>query len=180
MKTVRLLPCLAAALMPAIGSLCQAQAPTDKPNIIVLLCDDLGYGDLSCYGHPIIETPNLDRLADQGIRLTSCYSAAPVCSPSRVGLLTGRSPNRAGVYDWIPPPTNSDRTYVMRCTCRREKSPFPWFSASQDTKPAWWANGTATAGSTAPRNPNRIAPASITGLRRRTMRAPVTKTRETS
>lgn len=69
----------------------------DRPNIVVLLCDDLGYGDLQCYGHPHIKTPNLDRLAETGIRLTDCYSAAPVCSPSRVGLLTGRSPNRAGV-----------------------------------------------------------------------------------
>jgi arylsulfatase A len=88
--------CITMTLSPARGA-------SKKPNIIVLLCDDLGYGDLSCYGHPVIETPNLDRLAGQGLRLTSCYSAAPVCSPSRVGLLTGRSPNRAGVYDWIPP-----------------------------------------------------------------------------
>ena len=78
-------------------------AQAEKPNIIVILCDDLGYGDLACYGHPHIKTPNLDRMALEGIRYTSCYSAAPVCSPSRVGLLTGRSPNRAGVYDWIPP-----------------------------------------------------------------------------
>ena len=74
----------------------------DRPNFVIILCDDLGYGDLQCYGHPHIKTPNLDQLAEQGIRFTQCYSAAPVCSPSRVGLLTGRSPNRAGVYDWIP------------------------------------------------------------------------------
>ncbi|WP_289039968.1 sulfatase-like hydrolase/transferase [uncultured Zobellia sp.] len=72
-----------------------------QPNIIVLLCDDLGYGDLSSFGHPFIETPNLDALAESGIKLTSFYSAAPVCSPSRIGLLTGRSPNRAGLYDFI-------------------------------------------------------------------------------
>ncbi len=75
----------------------------ERPNIVVILCDDLGYGDLECYGHPHIKTPNLNRLAAEGIRCTDFYSAAPVCSPSRVGLLTGRSPNRAGVYDWIPP-----------------------------------------------------------------------------
>jgi arylsulfatase A len=74
----------------------------EKPNIVVIICDDLGYGDLECYGHPHIKTPNLNRMAQQGIRFTDCYSAAPVCSPSRVGLLTGRSPNRAGVYDFIP------------------------------------------------------------------------------
>ncbi|HQA00838.1 MAG TPA: sulfatase-like hydrolase/transferase, partial [Phycisphaerae bacterium] len=68
-----------------------------RPNILVILCDDLGYGDLACYGHPVIRTPHLDRLAAQGMRLTSCYSAAPVCSPSRAGLLTGRNPNRFGV-----------------------------------------------------------------------------------
>ena len=73
-----------------------------QPNIVVLLCDDLGYGDLSSFGHPIIKTENLDKLAASGIRLTNFYSTAPVCSPSRVGLLTGRSPNKAGVYDFIP------------------------------------------------------------------------------
>lgn len=75
----------------------------NRPNIVVILCDDLGYGDLACYGHPHIKTPNLDNMAAQGMRFTDFYSSAPVCSPSRVGLLTGRSPNRAGVYDWIPP-----------------------------------------------------------------------------
>lgn len=83
------------------GNMAPAKA-ADRPNLVVILCDDLGYGDLGCFGHPHIKTPNLDRLAATGIRLTACYSAAPVCSPSRVGLLTGRSPNRAGVYDWIP------------------------------------------------------------------------------
>jgi arylsulfatase A len=74
----------------------------DRPNIVIILCDDLGWGDLQSYGHPHIRTPRLDRLAAEGLRFTSCYSAAPVCSPARVGLLTGRDPNRAGVYDWIP------------------------------------------------------------------------------
>ena len=81
----------------------QAVSAADaRPNVIVILCDDLGFGDLGCYGHPHIQTPNLDRLATEGIRFTNFYSAAPVCSPSRVGLMTGRSPNRAGIYDWIP------------------------------------------------------------------------------
>jgi len=80
----------------------QASAESGRPNFIVILCDDLGYGDLGCFGHPHIKTPHLDKLAKDGIRFTSFYSAAPVCSPSRVGLLTGRNPNFAGVYDWIP------------------------------------------------------------------------------
>ena len=94
------------ALMMIFLSGCQSktkqEAASDRPNFLVFLCDDLGYGDLSSYGHPNIQTPNLDRMAAAGIRLTACYSAAPVCSPSRVGLLTGRNPNKAGVYDWIP------------------------------------------------------------------------------
>ncbi len=78
------------------------EAAEASPNIVVILCDDLGYGDIECYGHPHIKTPHLNKLAAEGIRFTNFYSAAPVCSPSRVGLLTGRSPNRAGVYDFIP------------------------------------------------------------------------------
>ncbi len=92
-----------------------AAVADDRPNIVVILCDDLGYGDLECYGHPHIKTPNLNELAAGGIRFTDFYSAAPVCSPSRVGLLTGRSPNRAGVYDWIPEarrPTSDRREKV--------------------------------------------------------------------
>ena len=73
-----------------------------RPNVLLILCDDLGYGDLGCYGHPVIKTPRIDALAAGGIRFTQFYAASPVCSPSRTGLLTGRTPDRAGVYDWIP------------------------------------------------------------------------------
>jgi arylsulfatase A len=77
-------------------------AEPDKTNFVVILCDDLGYSDLGCFGHPKIKTPHLDKLATDGMRLTDCYAGAPVCSPSRAGLLTGRIPNRVGIYDWIP------------------------------------------------------------------------------
>ncbi|MBC8290223.1 MAG: sulfatase-like hydrolase/transferase [Planctomycetes bacterium] len=77
-------------------------AAPKRPSFVVILCDDLGFGDLECFGHPHIRTPSLNRLAERGIRLTSCYSSAPVCSSSRAGLLTGRAPSRVGVYDWIP------------------------------------------------------------------------------
>ncbi len=72
------------------------------PNIVVFLCDDLGYGDPECYGHPHIMTPNLDRLASEGMKLTDCYAGAPVCSPSRAAMLTGRTPYRCGIYDYLP------------------------------------------------------------------------------
>jgi len=85
--------------------MCRSLAETQvsgRPNIIIALCDDLGYGDLACFGHPHIKTPNLDLLATEGMRLTDCYAAAPVCSPARAGILTGRTPYRCGIYDWIP------------------------------------------------------------------------------
>lgn len=65
-----------------------------KPNLVVILADDLGYGDLSVNGHPLIRTPNIDRLAREGQRWTSFYSSAPLCNPSRLALLTGRMPIR--------------------------------------------------------------------------------------
>lgn len=93
--------CIAMSLL-YLADISMAASKDDKPNFIVILCDDLGWGDLGCYGHPHIQTPHLDRLAAGGIRFTNAYSAAVVCSPSRAGLLTGRNPNRAGIYDWIP------------------------------------------------------------------------------
>jgi arylsulfatase A len=75
----------------------------DRPNFLVILVDDLGYGDLGVYGNEIINTPNIDKLAEEGMQLTNFYASAPMCSPSRAGLLTGRTPYRMGVYDWIAP-----------------------------------------------------------------------------
>jgi len=69
----------------------------ERPNILFILADDMGWGDLSCYGRPDYRTPNLDRLAQQGMRFTNAYAAAPVCTPTRVGFLTGRYPARLAV-----------------------------------------------------------------------------------
>jgi len=70
------------------------QQITKKPNVVLIFADDMGYGDLSCYGHPVIQTPHLDNMANEGVRFTSFYAAASVCTPSRAALLTGRYPIR--------------------------------------------------------------------------------------
>ncbi len=74
----------------------QADAAT-KPNFVIIFCDDLGWGDLTCYGHPTIATPHLDRMAGEGTRMTQFYVASSVCTPSRAALMTGRYPARTGM-----------------------------------------------------------------------------------
>lgn len=70
----------------------------NPPNFIIIFCDDLGYGDLGCFGNEVIRTPHLDQMAADGMTLTSLYSVSPVCSPSRAGLMTGRYPIRMGIH----------------------------------------------------------------------------------
>jgi arylsulfatase A-like enzyme len=82
----------------AFGSLTLLPAAAaERPNIILILADDLGYGDLGCYGHPKFKTPNLDRMASEGARLTQFNSPMPFCAPTRASLLTGRHPFRCGM-----------------------------------------------------------------------------------
>ena len=79
-----------------------AAATKRPPNVVVILVDDMGWGDIGANGSRHCKTPNIDRLAGEGVRFTQGYAAAAVCSPSRAGLLTGRSPARLHVTDWIP------------------------------------------------------------------------------
>jgi arylsulfatase A len=85
---------ISALLVTAL--LAQAQAAASKPNIVFILADDLGWRDLACCGHEWHETPHLDRLAREGMRFTTAYAAAPICSASRASILTGKSPARLG------------------------------------------------------------------------------------
>ena len=73
-----------------------------KPNILFIMADDLGWMDLACQGNKLVETPNLDRLAKQGMRFTSAYAAAPACSPTRCAVLTGQAPARIGLTTHLP------------------------------------------------------------------------------
>src|SRR5437867_1079507 len=73
-----------------------------KPNFVFMLIDDLGWVDLGCYGSAFYKTPNLDRLARQGMKFTNAYAACPVCSPTRASILTGKYPARLHLTDWIP------------------------------------------------------------------------------
>jgi arylsulfatase A-like enzyme len=75
-----------------------ADKVASKPNIIVVMADDMGWGDSATYGHNKIKTPNLDKLASQGVKFTQGYSSAGVCSPARSSILTGRTPYRNGVW----------------------------------------------------------------------------------
>ncbi|MEM6692266.1 MAG: sulfatase-like hydrolase/transferase, partial [Planctomycetota bacterium] len=77
-------------------------ATPERPNIVLIYADDLGYADLSCYGNEYFETPHIDRLMAAGMRFTQAYSNAPLCAPSRIGLLTGRHCARAGCYEVAP------------------------------------------------------------------------------
>ncbi len=83
----------------AMGAVASSQSTPRPPNFVVVFCDDLGYGDLGSFGHPTIRTPELDRMALEGMKWTSFYCAAPVCTPSRAGLLTGQIDQRYALFE---------------------------------------------------------------------------------
>ncbi len=116
------------------------QASSAPPNLVIIFADDLGYGDLGCYGHPTIRTPNLDRMAAEGMKLTQFYSAAEVCTPSRAALLTGRLPIRNGMSS-DQPARASSRT--PRSACRPTRSRSPRASRPRATPPPASASGTS-------------------------------------
>ncbi len=94
-----------AALLATLCVLSLLKLTAAQPNIIVIFADDLGYGDLTCFGHPTLATPGLDQMASEGQKWTNFYAGAPICSPSRASLLTGRYPTRTGTsggvfFEW--------------------------------------------------------------------------------
>ncbi len=77
-----------------------AQPSGSHPNIILLMTDDQGWNELGCYGHPLIQTPNIDKMADNGLKFERFYAASPICTPTRVSVMTGRHANRMGAFTW--------------------------------------------------------------------------------
>ena len=77
----------------------EAGETTQRPNVLFILVDDMGWRDLACYGHEIHETPHIDKLASQGMRFTEGYAACPICGPSRAAIMTGKFPSRTGYTD---------------------------------------------------------------------------------
>ena len=98
MKPVMTLVCL--LLLGFVAT--HATAAESRPNIVLILADDLGAHDLGCYGADLHETPHLDRLAKDGLRFTQAYAPSPVCSPTRASILTGKHPARLHLTDWLP------------------------------------------------------------------------------
>jgi arylsulfatase A-like enzyme len=95
---------LAALLsVAAFSPLLTAAETTDRPHIVLVMSDDQGWGDVGYNGHPLLQTPNLDTAAAEGLRFDNFYAAAPSCSPTRASVLTGRHPNRMGVFSWGHP-----------------------------------------------------------------------------
>ena len=96
------------ALMLAAGATALFGQEPEKPNVLFIIADDLGVGDLACYGNPVLRTPNIDALAKAGVRLTNHYAPSPLCAPSRAGFLTGRYNHRTGAVD-VPSNRGLDR-----------------------------------------------------------------------
>src|SRR5262249_21179959 len=82
----------------------------EKPNVVLIVADDLRWRDLGCYGSTFDKTPHIDRMAKDGLRFTDFYAACPVCSPTRASIMTGRYPQRMNLTDWLPGrPDRSDQ-----------------------------------------------------------------------
>ncbi len=103
-----------------LGSSLSPLRAADKPNVVLIVIDDLGQRDLGCYGSTFYKTPNIDRAAKEGVRFTDAYAACPVCSPTRASILTGRYPQRAGITDWIPGRKDAPDQRLKRPEIRNE------------------------------------------------------------
>ncbi len=157
-------------------------APPTQPNVVLILADDLGWTDLSCYGSDLYETPHLDRLARDGMKFTQAYSACTVCSPTRAAILTGKYPARLHVTDWIPglPPENpkllvpewtkylpleeTSMARALRSAGYVTASIGKWHLGGEEYYPEKHGFDINVAGSSAPAPPSYFAPYKIATL----------------
>jgi len=108
-----------------IGSAKLFAKTNDKPNVVIIFCDDLGYSDIECFGAEGFETPNIDKLARKGRQFTDFYSASSVCSPSRAALLTGSHPVRIGIPSVLFPPRNGEEKVVSLSGLNPDEETLP-------------------------------------------------------
>ncbi|MCI0745470.1 MAG: sulfatase [Verrucomicrobia subdivision 3 bacterium] len=169
--------CLALISVPVFGA-----TRSSDPNVVLILADDLGWTDLSCYGSNFYETPHIDRLARDGLKFTQAYSACTVCSPTRAAILTGKYPARLRVTDWIPglPPENPKLLVppwtkylpleeitiarVLRSAGYVSASLGKWHLGGEEYYPDKHGFDFNVAGSAAPAPPNYFAPYKIATL----------------
>jgi arylsulfatase A-like enzyme len=159
-----------------------AADPPQRPNVVLILADDLGWTDLACYGSDLHETPNLDRLAKDGMKFTQNYSACTVCSPTRAALLTGKYPARLHITDWIPglmpdnpkllvpdwtkflPTTETTIAEVFKANGYRTGSIGKWHLGGEDYYPQKHGFDVNTAGTDKAAPPSYLAPWKIPTL----------------
>jgi arylsulfatase A-like enzyme len=115
-------------------------APPDRPNVIVILMDDFGWADLGCYGSKYHRTPNVDRLAADGMRFTDAYAACPVCSPTRASLMTGKYPARLHLTDWLPGRKDMPSQQLLRPVIEQQL-PLAETTLAEMLKTAGYATG---------------------------------------
>lgn len=127
MNTKNLILCILTVFLLTVSAF---GAKNDKvfPNILIFLVDDLGYGDLACYGHPFMITPYLDQLAEEGMRFTDCHAGSPICSPARAALLTGRNPYRVGIWNLAGRDTYMQNEEVTIAEILKEKGYQTFFT----------------------------------------------------
>jgi len=117
----------------------KCEAPAGRPNIVFILVDDMGWADPTCYGNRDYETPNVDRLARDGMRFTDAYAACPVCSPTRASILSGKYPATLNLTDWLPGMHPTDRKLIGPEFIRQ--LPLTEFTVAEALRRAGYATG---------------------------------------
>lgn len=113
----------------------RAAGPETRPNIVVILVDDLGWADVGCNGSTFYQTPQIDRMAAAGVRFTDAYAAGPVCSPTRASILTGRHPARLHLTDWLPGRQDRPSQKLLKPEIERQL-PLEEITLAEALKPA--------------------------------------------